>query len=389
MQKYIDVLQSLVRPIPSKDLPLSLEPMQTLLAAVGNPQNRFNSIVMAGSTGKGTAAARIAAEQRQTQAKVGLYISPHLHLFRERFSINDALISHETFIEAAQVVQEAAQRAHVDPSTFESATAIAFWWFAQQKVDIAVLEVGLGGRFDAVNIAPHTQAYITPIESEHSAMLGGSLESIAWHKAGIIPPRGEVISAPQHPSVMAVIEAEAAAQGAHLSIDAHLFQRTNSLLPARLEQIRIGEKDVIIDGGHTPLSAQNLYDLLKTHNAQHITLIIGMLRDKRIFDTLSVLSDPRIHLIATAPPADRALTADALAEIAAPLFAQITVIADADQALAKVHATDADLVVIFGSFRLAAAAREAYGLLTPHQLEEANATRALFEGEGYQRRMKQ
>src|SRR6185503_972995 len=193
------------------------------------------SVVVTGSTGKGTTCLRLAELLSIAGLNVGLYTSPHLHLFRERFAVlvssdgsrrlnidlqnrSCRLITQSEFVEIAQIVFTAQQKLDHRYSTFESATAIALLWFAKQQVEIAVLEIGIGGRFDAVNAVTNVLAVFTPIEAEHISMLGGSLESVAWHKAGIIQPNGQAISVPQVPEVMAVLEREAYEKGAALQI---------------------------------------------------------------------------------------------------------------------------------------------------------------------------
>ena len=179
--------------------------MFPLLEAIGNPHKRLSAIVVAGSTGKGTTCHQIAQLLHAPGSKVGLYTSPHLHSFRERFVINNQIISQEAFIEAANVVIISASKLPHHYSTFEQATALALWWFDQQQTDIVVLEIGLGGRWDAVNVVNNILALFTPIELEHAAMLGSTLESIAGYKAGIIKPDGEAITVTQPEMVMKVL----------------------------------------------------------------------------------------------------------------------------------------------------------------------------------------
>jgi dihydrofolate synthase / folylpolyglutamate synthase len=230
--EYFALLRRLSQPIRAAALPQTLAHVTRLLNALGSPQTRFPSVVVAGSTGKGSTCLRLADYLSITGRKVGLYTSPHLHSFRERMVIvepfaGDTLqrlqphrISQAEFVEHAHAVLAAEDVLDTRYSTFESATALALLWLAHQKVDIAVLEVGIGGRFDAVNAVANTLAIFTPIEAEHIAMLGGSLESVAWHKAGIIQPDRWAITVPQSPEVMAVLEREAAEKNATLQVGA-------------------------------------------------------------------------------------------------------------------------------------------------------------------------
>lgn len=406
---YLEALRHLAQPIRAADLPLTLAPMIDLLAALGQPHLAYPSVVVAGSVGKGTTCWRLASLLRAAGLKVGLYTSPHLHLFRERMRIltppasggeTDFLISPAEFIAGEAVVNAAARSVGNSHrySTFELATALALWWFNQQAVDIAVLEVGLGGRFDAVNAVPNRLAVITPLEAEHVAMLGGTLESVAWHKAGIIQPGGLALTCPQ--PVMAVLEREAAQQGARLLVvdDAErlaaaaaevlapslrLPLEAESALnvhpPARLETLTLFGRTIIIDGAHTPSAAARLKAYVDRLTDEPSCVIVGMLRDKRVGETVRAFE--RDHLILTTAPGDRALPAEELFHRAAPTQAEV--VPALDEALNRARSCPERVVIVTGSLRMAAAAREAYGLLTLDELEEARATRAIFEGDEY------
>lgn len=415
---YFEALRRLSQPIAAGDLPRTLEPTRRLLAALGDPQARVPALVVAGSVGKGSACQGLAALLAAGGLRVGLYTSPHLHSFRERFAIlepheSPTWIAQAAFVELTGTLFAAldalsASFEHVY-STFEQATALGLLWFARRQVDLAVLEVGLGGRFDAVNAAPHELALITPIESEHQAMLGGSLESVAWHKAGVIPPNGTALTVPQAEVVMTALQAEAAAQSARLvevadaealPIAAYdqLARRfpltvpaptmTISPLPGRLEVVEVGGKTIIIDGGHTPSAARRLWGAIKAHGAAEVCLVIGMLRDKAAGDFLRVFDQPSVRVILTTAPADRALTAAALAAQADFQHTQLEQIDSLEAALRRAFESPVDVIAISGSLRMAAAAREWLGLLTPEAQQEAEATRAIFSGAGYLAKVK-
>ena len=314
-------------------------------------------------------------------------------------------ITPSAFTAQARAVDEAARAAGLTPSTFERATALALRWFAGQRVELAVCEIGLGGRFDAVNAAPNVLALIGPIEREHAVMLGGTLERIAWHKAGIIAPGGvAVVLPPADPQVRAVIEAEAAQQSAALVFAddvaavglAVLRERgiappgaaipEGIALPGRLERAEVYGRRVLIDGGHTPLAAQRLAEAVAPELAGEVCVVVGMLADKDAAAYLRELDAPGVRFIATTAPADRALPAAQLAGTYALQHAPITVEPSFERALAAGMAAEAELTVVAGSLRMAAAAREAFGLLDAAALDEARRTQALFEGEGYRRR---
>ena len=426
---YYAALDALIHPIAASRLPDTLEPMRALLAALGHPERACPVVVVAGSTGKGTAALRLAAGLATGGMRVGLYTSPHLHSFRERFAVltpaltpdpsppaltpapspsgrgEKGWITPSAFTAQARAVDEAARAAGLTPSTFERATALALRWLAGQRVELAVCEIGLGGRFDAVNAAPNVLALIGPIEREHAVMLGGTLERIAWHKAGIIAPGGvAVVLPPADPQVRAVIEAEAAQQSAALVFAddvaavglAVLRERgiappgaaipEGIALPGRLERAEVNGRRVLIDGGHTPLAAQRLAEAVAPELAGGVCVVVGMLADKDAAAYLRELDAPGVRFIATTAPADRALPAAQLAGTYALQHAPITVEPSFERALAAGMAAEAELTVVAGSLRMAAAAREALGLLDAAALDEARRTRALFEGEGYRRR---
>ena len=426
---YYAALDALIHPVAAARLPETLEPMRALLAALDNPERACPVVAVAGSTGKGTAALRLAAGLAAGGMRVGLYTSPHLHSFRERFAIltpaltpdpslpaltpgpspsgrgEKGWITPSAFTAQARAVDEAARAAGLTPSTFERATALALRWLAGQRVELAVCEIGLGGRFDAVNAAPNVLALIGPIEREHAVMLGGTLERIAWHKAGIIAPGGvAVVLPPADPQVRAVIEAEAAQQSAALVFAddvaavglAVLRERgiappgaaipEGIALPGRLERAEVYGRRVLIDGGHTPLAAQRLAEAVAPELAGGVCVVVGMLADKDAAAYLRELDAPGVRFIATTAPADRALPAAQLAGTYALQHAPITVEPSFERALAAGMAAEAELTVVAGSLRMVAAAREAFGLLDAAALDEARRTQALFEGEGYRRR---
>ncbi len=406
--EYFDLLRVIAQPIRASALPDTLAHMERLLDALGSPQQAYRAAVVAGSTGKGTTCLRLAQGLSAAGLKVGLYTSPHLHLFRERLTLltppdrTPRIIPQAEFVAAARPVLAAQQALGWRYSTFETTTAVALSWFTAQKIDIAVLEVGIGGRFDAVNAVANALAVFTPIEAEHVAMLGGSLETVAWHKAGIIQLNGTAISVNQSPTVAAVLEREAAEKRAALHFvprssdpDSHSHASTPlgsaspgvSLvsLPGRLERHPVGQHTLIIDGGHTPAAAQHLRQFI---GAAPFRLIVGMLRDKDAAGYLSAFDLPHAELVYTRAPGERALTSAELLARYPPVNARYTLASSLDEALKLDGVPPGTLVVVAGSLRMAAAAREAYGLLTLEDAEEARLTRAIFEGSEYQSKLK-
>ena len=185
--------------------------MRVLLEALGNPQNRFPGVLIAGTNGKGSTAATLASILQASGLRTGLYTSPHLVRINERVRINREAIPDGDFALLHDVVERTAERLVTDgelpwhPSFFEMLTAMAFEYFARQKVEIAVLEVGMGGRLDATNVVEPLVSVITDISLDHQKFLGDTVAEIAREKAGIIRPGGVVVTLPQSPEANDVI----------------------------------------------------------------------------------------------------------------------------------------------------------------------------------------
>lgn len=197
------------------------ERMVALMDALGNPQRAFKTVHVAGSKGKGSVCEMSAACLESCGYTVGLYTSPHLVELRERIRINQNQISREDFVAG---LSKAARAAETLPKKlgvvtyFELLTAIAFIHFAEYAVDIAVIEVGLGGRLDATNVIVPEVSALAAIHLEHTELLGKTLEAIAGEKAGIIKPAVPAISVPQTPEVLEVFRNVAASNGTTLSV---------------------------------------------------------------------------------------------------------------------------------------------------------------------------
>ncbi len=173
-----------------------LSRMRALMAALGNPENSYKTVHIAGTKGKGSVAAFCASALQEAGLKTGLYTSPHLKDFEERIQINRQSISQ---VDLVDLVEEIKPFVAAIPklTTFEISTALAFWHFARQGVEIAVIEVGLGGRLDATNVITPLVSVITSISKDHTYVLGDTLTEIAGEKGGIIKPGIPVILAPQ------------------------------------------------------------------------------------------------------------------------------------------------------------------------------------------------
>jgi dihydrofolate synthase/folylpolyglutamate synthase len=194
-----------------------LERIRTLLAQLGDPQKRFRSLLIAGTKGKGSTAAFAESMIRAAGYPTGLYTSPHLHSFRERIKIGGQLIAEEDVVRLVEILRPHAERV-AGLTAFELITAMAFYAFAEAGVEVAVLEVGLGGRLDATNVVQPAVAVITTISYDHTELLGDTLWLIAREKAGIIRPGALVVSAPQIPEAMTLIEEVCAGRRAELVV---------------------------------------------------------------------------------------------------------------------------------------------------------------------------
>jgi dihydrofolate synthase / folylpolyglutamate synthase len=185
--------------------------VRVLLQGMNHPERRFPGVLIAGTNGKGSTAATLASILRASGLKTGLYTSPHLVRINERIRVNGKEISDDDFAslqgEVDRVAERLIERAELPwhPSFFEMMTAIAFEHFARAKVDLAVLEVGMGGRLDATNVAEPRVSVITDISLDHQKFLGNTVGEIAREKVGIIRPGGVVVTLPQQPEANDVI----------------------------------------------------------------------------------------------------------------------------------------------------------------------------------------
>lgn len=199
----------------------SLDEERALLAALGDPQRRYPAILIAGTNGKGSTAATLASILGAAGLRVGLYTSPHLERVNERIRIDGAPISDEDFAENFFLVHAAAEQLVAEkklsqmPSFFEQLTAQALEYFAEHRVQIAVLEVGLGGRLDATNVVEPQVSVIADIALDHMEWLGSTIGAIAKEKAGILRAHGTMVTLPQHPEANAALGEVATALGVH------------------------------------------------------------------------------------------------------------------------------------------------------------------------------
>lgn len=191
----------------------SLERVEDLLRRLGDPHRAYPAVHVAGTKGKGSTCAFLASLLRSSGRRIGLYTSPHLWDFRERFQLDGTVVSE---IELAEIVDQIRPLASQELTFFEITTACAFLWFARRQVDAAVVEVGLGGRLDATNVLHPDVTVITPVDLDHRSKLGGTLEQIAREKAGILKPGVPAVVAPQRKEAAEAIRRTAASVRAPL-----------------------------------------------------------------------------------------------------------------------------------------------------------------------------
>src|SRR5262245_4419811 len=196
---------------------LGLERSRIILAAMGEPQRRFPSVLVAGTNGKGSTAALTAAMANVAGYRTGLYTSPHLEKVEERLRIDGRTIASDRFAALlSDLIALAESETGSPPTYFEAVTLAAFRWFAEERVDLAVVEVGLGGRLDATNLCDPILSLITPIGFDHREYLGDTLAAIAREKAGILRPSKPAHAWVEEPEAAEALRTVAAKIGADL-----------------------------------------------------------------------------------------------------------------------------------------------------------------------------
>ncbi|MBM3777108.1 MAG: bifunctional folylpolyglutamate synthase/dihydrofolate synthase [Acidimicrobiia bacterium] len=407
---------------------LGLNNITTLCEALGHPERRGASVLIAGTNGKGSVAAMVHAGLHAAGVRTALYTSPHLSHLRERFTVGGSWVADDRLAAVAQTVLDTADalvrtgRLAAPPTFFEATTAMAFELFARDGVEIAVLEVGLGGRFDATNVVSPAVTAITSIGLDHQAQLGSTVEAIAFEKAGIIKAGAPVVLGRLPLAARAVVHAVAAERGAgvvdardlpslqatmadgHASLDVetpvHRYTRIrlalagehqidNALValrvletlgqavarvppeavarglatvswPGRLETVVVGSGRLILDAAHNPDGASVLAAHLARWHPERPTLLFGVLRDKDVRAMLTALLPACGPIVVTSPPSPRARDPDEVAALVRTLDPGRDVRAVRDPAAAIGRAIDSDSTVcVAGSVFLIGAVREA------------------------------
>ncbi|HMT07287.1 MAG TPA: folylpolyglutamate synthase/dihydrofolate synthase family protein [Pyrinomonadaceae bacterium] len=338
---------------------LGLENIRTLLTALGEPQTKYLKVHVAGTNGKGSVCAFLDSICRQANIKTGLYTSPHLISITERVRIGGVDISEEEFARIATHVRETAERLLADgkleyrPTFFEQMTAIALVAFSEAKVELAILETGLGGRLDATTAANAEIAAITRIDLDHQEYLGNTIEEIAAEKAAIIHSGSRAAILEQTPAVMRILRkrckevsvkprttAEFLGQGFGLpklgllgdhqvenaeaailvtEILRENFNISDESLVAGLENARHPGRleyqgRYLFDGAHNVGGAKALVKFVTANEERPITMIFGAMSDKNVAEILAELSPLADKIVLTEPSNSRSLTYDELLE---------------------------------------------------------------------------
>jgi dihydrofolate synthase/folylpolyglutamate synthase len=398
---------------------LGLETIKSILNALGNPQNNFCSIHVAGTNGKGSVAATLSSILQESGYRVGLYTSPHLVRFNERICINNRQISDAAVVNSYQAVQKA-HYGNRTPTFFELTTAMALFEFSRQAVDWAVIETGMGGRLDATNVIHPAISIITNVSMEHRDYLGDTLIQITREKAGIIKQATPIVTAIKQKQAKSVVQRIAGKKSAplyvlgknfkarrqpaggfsyygidhtwhnmHTALRGH-YQVENAALaiaacellnkdrtaisqksirngliktrwPGRLEVVS-DHPMIIMDGAHNLIAARELARFLGDNLAQRpITLVVGILDDKPYKSMLKSLLSVCSRVIITRAKTNRALDTQRLFETAKKIISDVRIISDVAQAFKQAVATAdfSEVICIAGSLYVVGEAKAA------------------------------
>lgn len=384
-----------------------LENTRALLAALNHPEKRFHMAHIAGTNGKGSTAAFTERALRAAGYRTGMYTSPYLIRYNERVQVGGVPISDAALVDIVNLLVEKAGnlvRAGIMPTTFELGTALAFEYFARMGVDVAVVEVGLGGRFDSTNVITPEVSMIAAIGRDHIRILGDTVEEIAFEKAGIIKPGIPVVVQDQPENILNVFRKAATERGAPLTIakmpeiaeetlhgarfflDGTAYRTTmngrhqllNASLaigglhamgvpdvairhgiawakwPCRLEWV----KGALIDGAHNPQGAHALRGFLERFfPGDKITLTIGMMNDKQMAECAKILAPVCERVIATAVDEPRAATPETIANLYRGLGVQAVGVEGIEEAVRNAMCHDG-VKVFAGSLYIAGAVRQ-------------------------------
>jgi dihydrofolate synthase/folylpolyglutamate synthase len=412
----IDPLSILSR-LETFGIKLGLERARSVLVAMGEPQRRFPAILVAGTNGKGSTSAFLAAIARAAGYRTGLYTSPHLEVVEERLQIGGRRIESGRFgALLAGIVELAERETGVPPTYFEAVTLAAFQWFAEEEVEIAVVEVGLGGRLDATNLCDPILSLITPIGFDHQEYLGDTLASIAREKAGILRSGKPALVWIEEPEAAESVREAAAAIGADLRFastevrieetvaEGWTGQRVRLSTPTRSYNIEIAllgahqainlglavrAAETLVDLGFDRFDPRAIADgaaacrwpgrleaielpgghlvlLDAAHNeagaavlarfldamGQPVDLLFGVLADKNYTAMLGLLAPRARRIVLTTPASPRAKDPAELAALLAGHPGEVIVEPDRDRALERALALGGEILVACGSIFL-------------------------------------
>jgi dihydrofolate synthase/folylpolyglutamate synthase len=412
-ERYLDGFVNLERQASFDYARLGLRRIRALLAAIGDPHAGLPCIHVAGSKGKGTTAFACEALLRAAGLRVGAYTKPHLESWRERFRLDGEQVAPAVLIDALSRMRPALERLRQDPelrpSFFDVATALALLIFREARVEVAVIEVGIGGRLDSTNVVDSRVSVLTSVQLEHTDKLGPTLEAIAGEKAGIARKGVPFLHAPLDPEAWGALAAKAVDVGALLEevraravaasdagVDVELpdgrrlfvalrgaHQAGNAALavaavetflgrslaaselaalarlhvPARIE--RFG--DVVLDCSHTPDSVRALRDaLVAIEPDRRWVLVASLARDKDAAGIFAEIGATARACVLTRGEPVRAADPEALAPLAWASGIEVVETAERPRdalALARALAREGELVVVAGSLYLAGALR--------------------------------
>ena len=384
---------------------LGLDNMRAILAAMGHPERAWRSVHIAGTNGKGSVVAMVERGLRASGLKTGRYTSPHLDVIEERVAINGEAVDRQTFAAATAAVVDAVDQATragsltVVPTFFEVSTAVAFEIFRQAKVDVAVVEVGLGGRFDATNVLKPEVTAITSIAFDHERHLGTTLSQIAFEKAGIAKPDTPLVigrlpgeaarriatvaattSAPlidahatitdriypplklalpgrhqlENAAVAVAILETWSARVSFVSTEAIVTGLTDCHWPARLEWLRLADgTELLIDAAHNPAGATALAAYLQDTSTPPLPIVLAVMEDKDLAGMVKPLLPVASAFVATTVRHSRAHTAESLATALRLLAPNVAVRAEVDPVAAVSDAlSGSKRAVVAGSIYL-------------------------------------
>ncbi|MCC7008680.1 MAG: bifunctional folylpolyglutamate synthase/dihydrofolate synthase [Acidobacteria bacterium] len=400
---------------------LGLDQINGLLDRLGRPDLAFPSIAVAGTNGKGSVAAMLERGVRAAGYRTGRYTSPHLADVEERIVVDGRPVRADVFDAAAERVLDAGRGLPFPPTFFEATTALALDVFRGAGVDVAVLEVGMGGRLDATNAVTNVASAITAIDFDHEQYLGDTIEAIAAEKAGIVKPGTVTVLGPNRAAVEAVVAATCQRRGTELvraregvtadvtfvdgratmalrtpeheyqplvlalrgrhqvdnAITAiRLLERLSArrcfdvpfaairtavedvTWPARLELLQAGSMQVLIDGAHNPAGARALASYVGETYGRPMPIVVGVMRDKKVAAILKALAGAASEFVCTSVSTPRAMSAPELVATAATAVPSIPAIAVAAPMDAVRYAAALDSpVVVAGSLYLAGEVR--------------------------------